>query len=106
MVDDERAKQTVRDEIDKYSSSIHAIVGFANFYLYDDARRTNRPGVRVFQGLRLTPSVEKATTPEGNTVDYVTPDLGVLLPTNTGCLVRSSCPSPKTADGGSPTSSN
>jgi hypothetical protein len=86
MVEDQRAKQAIRDEIDNYSSSIHAIVGFVNFYVYDDGTRTNRPGVRVFQGLRLTPSSDKAATAQGNVIDYVTPDLGVLLPTKTGVL--------------------
>jgi hypothetical protein len=86
MVDDERAKQAVKDKINDYENSIQAIVGFVNFYVYDDVAKSNRPGVRVFQGLRLTPSPDKRTTPEGNAVDYVTPDLGVLLPANTGVL--------------------
>jgi hypothetical protein len=40
----------------------------------------------VFQGRRLTPSPAKALNGNGQKVEYVTPDLGILLPTNTGVL--------------------
>jgi hypothetical protein len=43
-----------RNKIDDYQTSIHAIVGFANFYVFDPVTRTDRDGVVVFQGRRLT----------------------------------------------------
>ena len=43
-----------RNEIDDYHTSIQAIVGFANFYVWDPATRADRNGVVVFQGRRLT----------------------------------------------------
>jgi hypothetical protein len=73
-------------EIDNYSDSIFAIVGFMNFYRYDDASRRIRGDVLVFQGRRLTPSKPKKGNGEDAT--YVTPDLGVLLPTNQGVLAE------------------
>lgn len=43
-----------RNKIDDYHTSIHAIVGFANFYVWNPATRSDRVGVVVFQGRRLT----------------------------------------------------
>ena len=63
------AEQSIRAEIDNYSDSIFAIVGFMNFYRFDDTTRKIRNDVLVFQGRRLTPS--KQTNAEGGTVEYV-----------------------------------
>jgi len=74
------------DEIDNYSDSLFAIIGFVNFYRYDDRSRTMRTDVKVFQGRRLTPSPAKAVNGNGQSVEWVTPDLGVLLSTGDGVL--------------------
>jgi hypothetical protein len=74
------------DRIDDYADTVFAILGFVNFYRFDDQTRQIRDGVLVFQGRRLTPSPAKATTPEGNTVDFVTPDFGVLYQRGYGVL--------------------
>lgn len=42
-----------RNKIDDYHTSIQAIVGFANFYVWDPTTRADREGVVVFQGRRL-----------------------------------------------------
>ena len=79
-------EQSIRDEIDNYSDSIFAIVGFMNFYRFDDQARNMRPDVLVFQGRRLTPTKPKDGA--ARAPDYVTPDLGVLPPTNHGVLAE------------------
>jgi hypothetical protein len=81
-------KQRVLDEIDDYQDSVFAIIGFANFYRYDDDTKTMRDDVLVFQGRRLTPSSAKTKNSDGNTVEFVTPDVGVMLPTNIGVLAE------------------
>lgn len=68
----------LQDRMDDYTDTIFAIVGFVNFYRFDDETRQMRDDVMVFQGRRLTPSPAKATTAKGDKIDYVTPDLGVV----------------------------
>ena len=80
--------QSVLDDIDDYQDSVFAIIGFANFYRYDDDTKTIRDDVLVFQGRRLTPSPAKAINSDGNPVEFVTPDVGILLPANTGVLAE------------------
>ncbi len=79
-------EQELKDEIDNYSDSLFAIIGFMNFYRFDDTTRRMRDDVRLFQGRRLTPSAAKTTNAKGETVEYVTPDLGILLPLDKGVL--------------------
>jgi hypothetical protein len=73
-------KRTFDDEIDNYSDSLFAIIGFVNFYRYDDASGRMRSDVKVFQGRKLTPSPAKQKSSD------VTPDLGIMLPNDTGVL--------------------
>jgi hypothetical protein len=80
------AEQAIRAEIDNYSDSLFAIIGFMNLYRFDDKTRQMRGDVLLFQGRRLTPSPEKSKNANGETVDYVTPDLGILLPGDKGVL--------------------
>lgn len=49
------SENALRDKIDDYVSSIHAMVGFANFYLWDKVSGQDRTDVTVFQGRRLCP---------------------------------------------------
>jgi len=79
-------EQRITAEIDNYSDSIFAIVGFMNFYRYDDDLRKIRDDVLVFQGRRLTPS--KPKNHDGEDIAFVTPDLGVLLPNDYGVLAE------------------
>ena len=53
------AEKVIKGEIDNYSDSIFAIVGFMNFYRYDDDSKKIRDDILVFQGRRLTPSKPK-----------------------------------------------
>jgi len=94
----DNGKQRVLDDNDDYQDSVFAIIGFANFYRFDDTTRTMRPDVIVFQGRRLTPSPAKAVNSDGNPVEFVTPDVGVLLPSNSGVLaeVKKSFPADET----------
>src|SRR5207249_438523 len=84
----ENGEQRIRDDIDDYQDSVFAIIGFANFYRFDDTTRTMRDDVVVFQGRRLTPSPAKAVNSDGNPVEFVTPDVGILLPSNLGVLAE------------------
>lgn len=77
-------QQTLREQIDDYSDTIYAILGFLNFYRHDYQKITGEQ-VRVFQGRRLDRD-------EGTTV---TPDIGILLEKGNGLLgeVKHSFPS-------------
>lgn len=73
------------NRIDSYNMSIHAIVGFANFYLWDHSTRSDRPGVTVFQGRRL----QRKTVGDGEPQPpSVTPDLGILSKPREGVLAE------------------
>lgn len=78
----------IRDDINDYQDSVFAIIGFANFYRFDDRTKTMRSDVVVFQGRKLTPSPAKAVNSDGNAVEFVTPDVGILLPSNSGVLAE------------------
>src|ERR1700681_3007100 len=62
------SETALRDRIDDYVSSIHAIVGFANFYLWDASTRQDRDDVIVFQARRLRP-VPPTPSPETANAD-------------------------------------
>lgn len=66
---------TIENKIDNYNQTIIAIVGFMNFYRYD----SKQTPVVLFQGRKLQPSQNKNS-------EYVTPDIGILLPNNLGVL--------------------
>jgi hypothetical protein len=85
------------NKIEDYKTTVHAILGFINFYRFDDATKTFREDVLVFQGRHLDPSPARSTNSEGNTIKYVTPDFGVLLPTNHGVLGEAKKSFPKDA---------
>jgi hypothetical protein len=79
-------EEEINNKIDDYLQTIHAIVGFMNFYRYDNERREIRSDVIVFQGRRFNPSPAKSFSQKGDKVDYVTPDIGILLPTMNGVI--------------------
>lgn len=79
-------KEQINDEIDNYKDTIYAMVGFMNFYRYDDTSKAMKDNVLVFQGRRLEPSPEKTINSNGEKIPHVTPDIGVLLPSKDGVL--------------------
>lgn len=79
-------QEQFRNKIDDYEQTIHAIVGFLNFYRFDSTSRKMRNDVFVFQGRRLEPSSKKTTTSTGEQINYVTPDVGILMPSKRGVL--------------------
>lgn len=93
-------EQELRDQIDNYKDTLFAIVGFMNLYRFDDQSRTMRSDVVLFQGRRLDPVQEKDPEKEDGEADEieplapVTPDIGILLPGDTGVLgeVKASFP--------------
>lgn len=74
------------EEIDNYKDSVSAIIGFMNFYRYDDTSEEMKKDVLVFQGRRLKPSTQKTFEPSTENASYVTPDIGILLPAKNGVL--------------------
>jgi len=76
----------IRNKIDDYNETIHAIVGFMNFFRYDDKKKIIRDDIVVFQGRRFKPSPEKSINQKGEKVEYVTPDIGILLPLKSGVI--------------------
>lgn len=78
--------QKSREEIDDYLQTIHAIVGFINFFIYDPDTKKKKDDVVVFQGRRFVPSLEKSINQKGEKVNYVTPDICILLPSKNGIL--------------------
>lgn len=87
-------QEEFRNKNDDYAQTIHAIIGFTNFYRHDDASRSMKDNVVVFQGRRMEPSPDKVINSNGEKVLYVTPDIGVLLPSKKGvlCEVKKSFP--------------
>lgn len=79
-------KEEFLNKINDYEQTIHAIVGFMNFYRYDDVNKMMKDEVIVFQGRKLEPSPEKSINSEGNQIQYLTPDIGILLPSKTGII--------------------
>jgi hypothetical protein len=78
-------EKQLRDKIDDYLHTIYAIIGFLNFYLYDDSTKSNRPGVIVFQGRKFDPSAASRKQLGDRAPAYVTPDLGAYVPD--GCSI-------------------
>jgi len=68
----------IENDIDDYQDTVCAILGFVNFYRFDDDRRCFRSDVVVFQGRRLARS--------GDPDSEVTPDFGVVCPGDRGVL--------------------
>jgi hypothetical protein len=83
-----------KDSIDNYADTVMAIVGFLNFYIVDQTTYAARGDVKIFQGRKLLPSAERRVNESGNEVVFVTPDLGILLPSSIGLLgeVKKSLP--------------
>jgi hypothetical protein len=89
-------EQDLRNAIDSYQDSLYAIVGFMNLYRYDDDAKRMKNDVVLFQGRQLTPLKTNAddAAPIADSPEYVTPDIGIALPDNSGVLgeVKASFP--------------
>jgi len=72
-------KEEYLNDIDNYGESIIAMVGFMNFYRYDSANKKMRNDILIFQGRRL--DIEN-----GEKANSVTPDIGILMPSQRGVL--------------------
>lgn len=89
-------EQELKNAIDSYQDSLYAIVGFMNLYRYDDEAARMKEDVVLFQGRQLTPV--KIDAEEQSTIvdspEYVTPDIGIALPDDSGVLgeVKASFP--------------
>ena len=72
----QKKQKEIYNEIDDYTDSVYAILGFCNLWSYDKQTGTNKPNVKVFQGRRLTPPTSLNLT---ETTTAVTPDLGIVV---------------------------
>jgi hypothetical protein len=77
--------ERLREEINDYRQSIQAMIGFVNFYVYDDAKKRMRSDVIVFQGWDLIPTSGKDAQPPPGAAS-VTPDFGILMPDRKGVV--------------------
>lgn len=91
-------KKEIQEEIDNYKDTLYAIIGFMNLYRFDDESGLMRPDVVLFQGRRLSPKLKKAESDveqdKSGQSEWVTPDIGILLPTGIGVIgeVKTSFP--------------
>lgn len=76
----------IHSKIDDYEHTIHASVGFMNFFRYDGTEKRIRDDVIVFQGRRFDPSPGKSINQKGERVGHVTPDIAILLPSKNGVI--------------------
>lgn len=77
--------EEMKDKIDNYIQTIQALIGFMNFYRYDDDKRITREDVIIFQGWRLDHEIEPGSE---SAIQYVTPDLGILYAHEQGVLAE------------------
>ena len=71
----QKKQKEIYNEIDDYTDSVYAILGFCNLWSYDKPGK-NKPNVKVFQGRRLTPPTNLNLT---EATSAVTPDLGIVV---------------------------
>ena len=74
------------DLINDYSDTIYAMVGFANFYRYDDDAAQMRDEVVIMQGWRFTP--DEPPGDDGEPANPVTPDLAVMCSEEAGVVAE------------------
>ena len=79
-----------KEVICDYNDTVFAILGFMNFYRYDDDTRKMRQDVKVFQGRRLhhIEEIEQENNGKQRTVTQVTPDIGVVYNATDGILAE------------------
>ena len=86
---DERIAQRVKEtriDVDDYTDTIHAIIGFVNLYLLDDNTFQRRPQVKGFQGRHLSPLPTEGQTRGADVEKYVAPDLRIVIEDSRGIL--------------------
>ncbi|MFC1806193.1 hypothetical protein ACFL09_04345 [Planctomycetota bacterium] len=77
--------ETWEEKINDYTDTIYAMVGFANFYRYDDDAKKMRDEVAIMQGWRFTP-VKPPN--DGEPPDDLTPDLAVMCTEEAGLVAE------------------
>jgi hypothetical protein len=66
----------LKDQVDDYEHTVHAIIGFINFYRFSDREKRMRPDTYVFQGMRLYLSEPRRAAMK-NPPDHLTPDIAI-----------------------------
>jgi len=79
-------KDKMKEKIDNYNDTIFAIIGFMNFYRFDDVKRSMKDDVICFQGNKLKRSSEETE---------VTPDVGIILPDRNAIVAEAKKSFPK-----------
>lgn len=77
-----------KNEIDDYEQTIHAIIGFINFYRWDAATKKMKPETYVFQGMRLHPSAEHGATGDARGARVLTPDIVIYRESQHGVVAE------------------
>lgn len=88
----------LKDKIDNYLQTVHALVGFMHFFRFDQSQMSVNEDVTVFQGWRLEPSDEKKIKNNGEAVKFVTPDLGIVYGQSEGILAEAKASFPKNTE--------
>jgi len=70
------------EQIDDYKDSIFAIIGFVNFFRFNDDTKTMDNNVKIAQGRRMRTSSANRVTPNND----VTPDFCIQSPDNKGIV--------------------
>jgi len=77
-------EKQIRDRIDDYYDTIHAILGFCSLWFFDTSTQKNRPNIKVFQGRRLSKITNIVNA--DNLSNEVCPDLGIVVQDDSGIL--------------------
>lgn len=81
----EHRYKEIRNTIDDYNDTIHAIIGFVNLYLLDESYKP-RPQMKAFQGRHLIPLITEHEPTKSTNEYYVSPDLGIVFEKEKGIL--------------------
>lgn len=80
------SEELMNADIDDFMQTVHAMIGFVNFYLFDGDKWCDREGIKVFQGARLKRFQLNSEGEEQIESDHITPDLCIYLPTKEGVI--------------------
>lgn len=72
------------DEIDNYEMSVLAVIGFLNFFRYDDRTKTMSSKSKIWQGRKMKTSARNTVSPNTD----VTPDLVVQVDDKNGVVAE------------------
>jgi len=80
------SEELMNAKIADFVETVHAMIGFVNFYLFDGDKRCDREEIKVFQGARLKKFHVNAEGEEQIESYPITPDLCIYLPTKEGVI--------------------